>query len=137
MHQWIQSSWHGLHRRQDEGFKVTTSSSSFWRLVPLVVSFCCDIPEGIHMSDVLHGTTVHLNCIHCLVSREAICSIKCTVLRNRAGTLSAPEKYEMIMDSGSRMKAVMHGQIREEERLKAERTVSSSRFNQFHHSWRK
>lgn len=89
MHRAIQSVLDGLYRGQDEGFQVTIPSSSCLRLVPFVVSYIFDIPEGEEMSGVWHGTTVGCPCIQCLVSRSEFRGMNFAVHGNMAGKMNA------------------------------------------------
>lgn len=69
VHRGIRSVLDGLYRCHDEILQVTTSQSSYCRLIPLVISFYCDIPEAKGRSCGQHGTTVDLPSIQYLVTR--------------------------------------------------------------------
>lgn len=125
----------GFYRCHDEGLKVITSSSSCWRLVQFVVSYCCDIPEVKNKSDAGHEATVDCPCIWYLFSREAFCSMNCEVIWNMAGTLSARKEFSMIMDRVCGMKKAVYGQVIRQEMLKAGRLCSGFCSQQLHHSW--
>lgn len=70
---------------------MATSSSSCWKVVPFVESYCCDILEDKNMSGVRYETKVDGPCIQCLVIREELRGIICAANQNMAGTLSGCE----------------------------------------------
>lgn len=78
---------------------MTVSFSSCWRLVGFVVSYCCDIAKCEEMSHVRHETTVDSLFIWCPASCKAFCRKNSAVIRNKAGTFSAHDQYEMNMDN--------------------------------------
>lgn len=55
---------------------MNTSSNSCKRFFLVLVSHCCDIPEGKEISVVLYGTMVHQACIQSLVTSEKFGSME-------------------------------------------------------------
>lgn len=66
----MQSNRDVVSRCHDEGFEVTMSSSFCWRLMPFVVSYCCDIAWCNGICIELHVTSVRRPFIRCNVTRE-------------------------------------------------------------------
>ena len=55
-----------LIEKSYEGFTVCTKKNITWNCFPVIVSYCCDIPESKDMSGVLHNFTPTRPCVRCL-----------------------------------------------------------------------
>lgn len=74
LHTGIRSLLDGLYMCQNERVNVITSSSSCWRLLSFVISYCCDILEEEDMSGFRYGTMVDRPGIGWLATRELLCN---------------------------------------------------------------
>lgn len=54
----MQSVLDGTYRCQDERFEVGMSIDLCWKLIPVLLAYCCDILDKKHMSVVRHGSMV-------------------------------------------------------------------------------
>lgn len=96
---------------KDEGFKITTSGSSCWKLVLLALSYCGNISEDSDIS--MYGMriqTLDTHCIQCLDSCKTFVSINCAGNRSTAGTLSARKEYALVMNMVREFKVAVYEQ---------------------------
>lgn len=63
VHSGIRSTLDCRYRCSSGAFNMTTSRNSCWRSVPLVLSYCCNVPGGNHISGVQHATRIDRPCI--------------------------------------------------------------------------
>lgn len=75
-----------LKRYERSGFNVKTREGVEWRCVPLLVSYCCDIPEGKDISGVRHGVAVRRPCVRCMVTGEDIIAGRRSDIRSMEDT---------------------------------------------------
>lgn len=55
-----------LLQKSLQGFSLCTRNEMTWNCFPVIISYCCDIPESKDMSGVLHNFTPRRPCVRCL-----------------------------------------------------------------------
>lgn len=110
---------YGFCTCQEEGFGASSLTDSCWKLFPVMISYCCDMPEGIYMSFVYHGATARL-CIWSPVNGQEIRIMETATRWNMEVELRAWEEFGSIISIISGMKRSKYKQGTREEVLEAQ-----------------
>ena len=81
----------------EKGFTITIAQNCFKVCFPLLISYCCDVPEGKDMGAVKHNLNTPYPCHVCLVSLDDIIDLETAPRRAFTETESIRQKVETIV----------------------------------------
>ena len=81
----------------EKGFIINMNQESHKVCFPMLISYCCDIPEGKDMGAVKHNLTTALPCHVCKVSLDDIISLRTAPRRSFIETQSIRDKVKVVV----------------------------------------
>lgn len=86
------------------GFEISLSISSCWSPIRCVESYCCELPDGKHITSEGHWMLLDRTCIQDHVTGEQLGHVNGGGILNSAILISSPEQLAMTMDKVSGVK---------------------------------
>ena len=81
-----------------KGYAFRASDSSLWNWFPLLVSYCCDIPEAKNVFAIRHGTRTIMPCVRCTSSPSNFHLWTSSPCRHRSHTSKVRHTVSVIQE---------------------------------------
>ena len=96
-----------------KGFEAFFGNVDRWNIFPILVSYCCDIPECKDMSAVKHGLSCQMPCVRCMIPSDQFSQLTTYPTRDMSQTMSIRREVKDLINSlntmrqGPRRRAVL------------------------------
>lgn len=99
----IRSLLEPLEKSFERGFDIFLKSGEARRCFPIVVSYCCDIPEAKDVSAIRHGHGRYHPCVRCHITYEDMVRGRGSPSRVLSGTIETRRRVKELKEAAERM----------------------------------